>query len=156
LLFACPPCKEVSEKSNLLKKLRKFLVEKTDKDTGEIKFPDIFNKFRAKNGAEPTIVSLQDFILKWASKPNTTTEVVYVERLPDPVVSEKIEKDFQIVQEERKDPQPTPTTASNELDTSEHPCESDEARSEDAVRQQEHDDSLAMELKCKYADQELS
>jgi len=41
-LFACPPGKTTSEKSNLLKQLRKFLVKHTK--NGEILLPGILTK----------------------------------------------------------------------------------------------------------------
>ena len=52
-LFACPPSETVSEKSNLLEKLSKFLVKHTK--NSEILLPGILTKLKGKNGVEATI-----------------------------------------------------------------------------------------------------
>jgi hypothetical protein len=99
LLYACGPGAKTSEKSNLLEKLRKFLIKHTKKN-GEIHgLPGILTKLQGKNGVEATISNPQDFILKWAKMPSSTRRD---DPKPAPEVADQVE-------EESKEPLTTPS-----------------------------------------------
>jgi hypothetical protein len=83
-LFACPPGGKTSEKSNLLEKLRKFLVKHTVNN--EILLPGILTKLKGKNGVEATISNPQDFILKWATK----TDAAHSDKRKNPTPAAKV------------------------------------------------------------------